>query len=155
RRRRDRRGLRRDPARAVVAGRDHRLQVPGPRGAGPGGHRLDLRAGAGVSRLAALALAALGVCGFAPAPDLVVALARGRVDASGEGWAAAPVRGQGAAAAAGPPLLTLPVVIANTDTVATTLTGLTATDAEGPVPLAAHDDPVALAYSRHWTAARA
>ena len=59
------------------------------------------------------------------------------------------------APAAGALLLTLPIVIANTDTVANTLTGLTATDALGPVPLTARDDPVAIAYSCHWSATRA
>jgi hypothetical protein len=107
-----------------------------------------------VTRLAALALAALGLCGFAPPPDLTVDLAPGPVAAAGRGWLDVTLRWHGADGAAGAPLLTMPIVIANTDTVATTLTGLTATDADGPVPLAVHDDPVALAYSRHWTATR-
>ncbi|MFL5296640.1 MAG: hypothetical protein ACJ798_09705 [Phenylobacterium sp.] len=56
--------------------------------------------------------------------------------------------------AGGAPVLTLPIVIANTDTVANTLTGLTATDAAGRVPLSIRDDPAAIAYSRHWIAGR-
>ena len=58
-------------------------------------------------------------------------------------------------AQAGQAVLTLPVVIANTDTIATTLTDLTMTDALGPVPLTVRDDPVALVYARHWIAGRA
>lgn len=58
-------------------------------------------------------------------------------------------------AAAGAPLLTLPVVIANTDTIANTLQELKATDALGDVPLTIKDDPVAIAYGRHWLAGRA
>ncbi|CAL1691472.1 hypothetical protein MMB232_01612 [Brevundimonas subvibrioides] len=58
-------------------------------------------------------------------------------------------------AQAGQAVLTLPVVIANTDTIATTLTDLVMTDAEGAVPLTVRDDPVALVYARHWIAGRA
>lgn len=58
-------------------------------------------------------------------------------------------------AEAGARLLTLPIVIANTDTIAETLTGLTASDAQGEIPLSVEDDPVAIAYSRHWRAGRA
>jgi hypothetical protein len=107
-----------------------------------------------VKRAIVAGLAALGLCGFAPPPDLMLDLAPGPVDASGKGWLDVTLRWHGVDAAAGAALLTLPVVIANTDTVATTLTGLTAADADGPVPLAVHDDPVALAYSRHWSATR-
>jgi predicted metalloprotease with PDZ domain len=58
-------------------------------------------------------------------------------------------------AQAGQAVLTLPVVIANTDTIATTLTDLTITDALGPVPWTVRDDPVAMVYARHWIAGRA
>ena len=61
----------------------------------------------------------------------------------------------GVDAAAGQPLLALPVVIANTATVATTLQDLRATDAAGEVPLSYKDDPVAIAYARHWIPGRA
>lgn len=61
----------------------------------------------------------------------------------------------GVDAAAGQPLLTLPVVIANTATVATTLQDLRARDAAGEVPLTFKDDPVAMAYARHWIPGRA
>jgi M61 glycyl aminopeptidase len=57
--------------------------------------------------------------------------------------------------AAGAPLLTLPVVIANTATAADALQNLEARDSRGAVQLTAKDDPVALAYARHWTATRA
>lgn len=56
--------------------------------------------------------------------------------------------------AAGAPLLALPLVIANAETVADKLQDLEVRDAVGIVPLAVKDDPVALAYARHWTARR-
>jgi predicted metalloprotease with PDZ domain len=57
-------------------------------------------------------------------------------------------------AAAGAPLLTLPIVIANTDTVATTLKDLRVTDEAGAVALTVQDDPPAIAYARRWLATR-
>lgn len=100
-------------------------------------------------------LAALFAAAALQAPLLDVLIAPGRMDtATGKGEVAVTLRVPKADRAAGAPLLTLPVVIANTDTVANTLTGLTATDDLGPVPLAAKDDPVAIAYARHWTATR-
>ncbi len=62
---------------------------------------------------------------------------------------------RGWSAAAGAPLLTLPLVIANTETVAASLTDLVVTDADGAVPLTVRDDAPALAYDRHWIAGRA
>lgn len=61
----------------------------------------------------------------------------------------------GADVAASAPLVAMPIVIANTATVADTIQQLAARDASGPVKLSAKDDPVTLAYSRHWTADRA
>lgn len=57
-------------------------------------------------------------------------------------------------AAAGEVLVSLPIVIANTETVAEHLIGLTARDAQGSVPLLVRDDPEALVYARHWLAGR-
>jgi predicted metalloprotease with PDZ domain len=89
-------------------------------------------------------------------PQITVRLAPGAMDpATGRGVVDVTLTLPGVDVAAGAPLLTLPIVIANTDTVANTLTGLTATDAAGPVPLRSTDDPAAIAYSRHWTATRA
>ena len=106
-----------------------------------------------------LSLAAFGLTAFAPAPTsgaFEVRLAPGHMDEkTGRGFVDVTLKVPGADAAAGGPLLTLPIVIANTDTVATTLSGLTATDAAGPIPLSVKDDPVAIAYSRHWLAGRA
>ncbi len=62
---------------------------------------------------------------------------------------------KGLDASAGAPLLTLPVVVANTAPVATTLQNLRATDAAGELPLTFKDDPVAIAYGRHWIPGRA
>ncbi|HLZ74169.1 hypothetical protein [Phenylobacterium sp.] len=107
------------------------------------------------------ALAALSLTAFAPAPQpapgaFEVRLAPGRMDEkAGRGFVDVTLKIPGVEAAAGAPLLTLPVVIANTDTIATTLAGLTASDAAGPIPLTVRDDPVAIAYSRHWLAGRA
>lgn len=109
-----------------------------------------------------LALAAVCAAFFATSastrapPHLEVLLAPGPMDAAaGKGFVDVTLKVPDADAAAGAPLLTLPIVIANTDTVANTLAGLTATDANGPVPLVVKDDPVAIAYARHWTAGRA
>ncbi len=101
-------------------------------------------------------LGALAAAAVAAAPLLDVLIAPGRIDtAAGNGAVDVTLRIPAADRPAGAPLLTLPVVIAHTDTVAYTLTGLTATDALGPVPLSAKDDPVAIAYARHWIAGRA
>ncbi len=92
----------------------------------------------------------------APPPELSVLIAPGRMDiAAGKGSVAVTIRIPAAETLAGSPLLTLPIVIANTDTVASTLTGLRVTDALGKVPLSVRDDPVAIAYARHWIAGRA
>lgn len=105
--------------------------------------------------LAAAALVAPAAWAQDPAP-LTVLLKPGPADQpDGVGHLDVTVTIPAVDAAAGAPLLTLPIVIANTATVADTLTGLTAIDAAGPVPLTIKDDPVALAYSRHWTANRA
>jgi predicted metalloprotease with PDZ domain len=89
-------------------------------------------------------------------PEFGVLLAPGRMDqAAGKGFVDVTLTIPQADAAAGAPLLILPVVIANTDTIANTLTGLKATDASGEVPLTVKDDPVAIQYARHWLAGRA
>lgn len=92
----------------------------------------------------------------ASAQTMQVTLAPGDVDVA-RGFARMDVELKISAmeAEAGQAVLTLPVVIANTDTIATTLTDLTMTDALGPVPLTVRDDPVALVYARHWIAGRA
>jgi predicted metalloprotease with PDZ domain len=57
---------------------------------------------------------------------------------------------------AGAPLLRLPLVSSNVDTIATTLQDLQVQDADGPLQLAMHDDPESgLTFYRHWTASRA
>ena len=104
---------------------------------------------------AVLALAASHASAQEVAPSLTATLRPGGID---------PVRGLGRMdvelvfsdmeARAGEPLLTLPIVIANTDTVAARLTDLVASDASGPIALLVRDDPVALVYSRHWLAGR-
>ena len=105
--------------------------------------------------LIAAALIAATPAAAAPAPRMEVRLAPGHMDeARGRGFVDVTLKIPQADAPAGAPLMTLPIVIANTDTVATTLTGLSATDAEGPVPLTVKDDAPAIAYSRHWLAGR-
>lgn len=107
--------------------------------------------------LFALAAAAVATAAAAEtAPEFGVLLAPGPMDrATGKGFVDVTLTIPQADAAAGAPLLTLPVVIANTDTVANSLTGLRVTDTLGEVPLTAKDDPVAIAYARHWMAKRA
>lgn len=106
--------------------------------------------------LAAALAAALATAAAAQTPRMEVLLAPGPMDsAAGRGVVEVTLKFPAADAAAGAPLLTLPVVIANTDTVADTLQGLKVTDAQGEVPLTVKDDPVAIAYSRHWLAGRA
>ena len=74
------------------------------------------------------------------------------------------LRFEGIGTAAGAPLLRLPLVVSNVDTVATTLTALRAEDAKGPLRLTARDvdlpetsarDAVTGGPSREWTADRA
>lgn len=108
-------------------------------------------------RAVGVILATLGLFAFAPAPEaLEVRLAPSHMDAkAGRGFVDVTLRIPGVEATQGEPLLTLPIVIANTDTIANTLTDLSVADAAGPVPLTVKDDPVAIAYSRHWMAGRA
>ncbi len=109
-------------------------------------------------RLASLAAAfALTAPAALAQPSLSVLLSPGRMDeAKGQGSLAVELRFSELPAAAGGPLLTLPLVIANTVTVADTLTGLTANDDAGPIPLVVKDDPATgLVWSRHWLAGRA
>jgi hypothetical protein len=57
--------------------------------------------------------------------------------------------------AKGKPFLRMPIVMDNVETVATTLTNLSASDAKGTLQLASHDDAEAGITYRHWTAERA
>lgn len=107
---------------------------------------------------AALALAAPAMAAPAnPAGSLTVLLKPSRMDeASGTGSLTVEMRFSDLSATAGAPLLSLPLVIANTATVADTLTELRATDADGEIPLTIQDDPAkGLVWSRHWLAGRA
>jgi len=106
---------------------------------------------------AAIVLASTQPAPAADAPDtLTVTLAPGHMDeAAGKGFVDVTLAIPAVDAAAGAPLFGLPIVIANTDTVANTLSGLTVTDAAGAVALTVKDDPVAIAYARHWLAGRA
>ncbi|HEY3950711.1 hypothetical protein [Phenylobacterium sp.] len=106
---------------------------------------------------AALTAAAFSLCGFAPAPgDFSVLLKPSAMDqAAGKGAVDVTLRIPAADAPAGAPVLRLPIVIANTDTVANTLSGLSARDDDGPAPLSVKDDAPAIEYSRHWIAGRA
>jgi len=90
-------------------------------------------------------------------PSLAVKLKPSRMDeATGQGTLEVELRFSELPAQAGAPLLTLPIVIANTATVAETLTGLKAADADGDIPLTVQDDPAkGLVWSRHWLAGRA
>lgn len=90
-------------------------------------------------------------------PSLSVLLTPSHMDeAKGQGSLAVELRFSELPAAAGAPLLTLPLVIANTATVADTLTGMTATDDVGAIPLVVKDDPATgMVWSRHWLAGRA
>jgi hypothetical protein len=113
---------------------------------------MSLRILAGGLAAALMASTALA----AEAPRLTVVLKPGAADQpDGVGFVDVTLTVEGVDVPAGAPLLTLPVVIANTATVADTLSGLEARDAAGPVALTAKDDPVALAYSRHWSPDRA
>jgi hypothetical protein len=108
------------------------------------------------SWLATAAAVALAGSAAAQTPSqMTVRLTPGPMDVkAGRGFVDVTLTLPAADSPAGAPLLTLPIVIANTDTIANTMQGLSATDAAGPVPLIARDDPVAIAYSRHWTASR-
>lgn len=107
--------------------------------------------------LAAAFILAPGASLAQPGGTLDVRLAPGRIDeAKGLGGLAVELRFSDLTVQSGAPLLTLPLVIANTATVAETLTGLKATDADGEIPLTIKDDPAkGMVWSRHWLAARA
>jgi hypothetical protein len=94
---------------------------------------------------------------FAPAPGAFeVLIAPQHMDqASGHGAVDVTLRIPAADAPAGAAVFTLPIVIANTDTIANTLTALSARDDAGPLPLKVKDDPPAIEYARHWIAGRA
>lgn len=104
---------------------------------------------------AALLLSASGAA--LAEPTLSVLLKPSRMDvAKGQGTLAVELSFLELPAKAGGPLLTLPMVVANTATVAETLTALKATDADGEIPLTIQDDPAkGLVWSRHWLAGRA
>ena len=109
-------------------------------------------------RLAGLAAAfAMTAPAALAQPSLSVLLTPSHMDeAKGQGSLAVELRFSELPAAAGAPLLTLPLVIANTATVADTLTGMTATDDVGAIPLVVKDDPATgMVWSRHWLAGRA
>lgn len=90
-------------------------------------------------------------------PSLDVRLTPSRMDeAGGTGSLAVELRFSELSVEAGAPLLTLPLVIANTATVADTLTDLKASDSAGEIPLVVRDDPPkGMVWSRHWLAGRA
>jgi predicted metalloprotease with PDZ domain len=106
---------------------------------------------------AGLLPAAASAAPAAPAPVMSVLLKPGAMDeAQGTGSLRVELRLPARAVASGQSLLALPVVIANTATIADTLTGLTATDAKGVVPLTSRDDPPkGMVLMRHWIAGRA
>lgn len=92
-----------------------------------------------------------------PAPLMSVLLKPGAMDVTrGTGSLQVELRLPERPVAGGQPLLALPVVIANTATIADTLTELKATDAKGEVPLTAKTDPPqGMVVMRHWIAGRA
>ena len=107
---------------------------------------------------AAFLLTAPGAAALAdPAASLTVLLKPSGMDvAKGTGSVAIELRFSDLGVAAGAALLSLPLVIANTATVADTLTELWASDAYGEIPLTIQDDPAkGLVWSRHWLAGRA
>ena len=108
-------------------------------------------------RRIAIAALALATQGLAPPPGVLeLKLAPGPIDvARGRGVLDVTLRIPAVDAPAGAPILTLPIVIANTATIADTLQDLQASDASGPVPLSVRDDPEAMVYARHWLAGRA
>ena len=104
-----------------------------------------------------LAPAAISTAAFAQdAPVLTVALKPGPASqATGKSHVDVTLTIPSADTPAGAPLLAMPIVIANSVSVAEGLTAMTARDANGPLTLRAKDDAPALAYNRHWTADRA
>lgn len=108
--------------------------------------------------IAAIVLAAPATSALAdPASSLTVLLKPSHMDeAKGAGAVEIELRFSDLPVAAGAPLLNLPLVIANTATVAETLTSLKASDADGEIPLTVQDDPPkSMVWSRHWVAGRA
>ncbi|WP_044563134.1 hypothetical protein [Azospirillum sp. B4] len=108
----------------------------------------------GLAALLALSVAPVALA--APEPHLTVTLKPAPADGAGTvPFVDVTVEIPAVAAAAGAPLLRLPLVTNNVKSVAETLSNLAAADAGGPVELAAKDDAdrPTRAY-RHWTAAR-
>jgi predicted metalloprotease with PDZ domain len=98
----------------------------------------------------------LALSASSPAPALLLRLQPGPMDIErGLGYVDVTLTAVAADAPAGSALLTLPIVIANTETIADTIENLQAIDDLGIVPLTSKDDPEALSYSRHWIAGRA
>lgn len=105
---------------------------------------------------AALAATPLAAIAQAPAPVMKVLIKPGRMDEKvGKGELDVTLTLAAADAPAGAPLLTMPVVTANTESIARKLTILKAADSKGPLTLVAKDDPEGLSFNRHWSADRA
>lgn len=110
---------------------------------------------------AATALLSLGLlrpqrADAAPLPRLAITLAPAAADASGDiPYVAVQVIAPDMDTAAGKPLLRLPLVSSNVETVAASLHDLQVTDSRGTVALTSRDDPPSgLMYFRHWYADR-
>jgi hypothetical protein len=106
----------------------------------------------------ALAVTAAGSYGNAQAgPSLTVTLKPDRPNALNHiAYVDVTVTMDGLNTAAGSPLLRMPLVTSNVETVATTIERLSVTDTKGPLELTFKDDTEGgLAQYRHWEAARA
>lgn len=105
--------------------------------------------------LTLLAFSAAPAPAQADAPVLTVTIAPGSAGSSGSvGHVDMEIVFEPESAAAGDPLLVLPRIYANVDTVAETMTGFSASDADGPLPLEIRDDPDGLVAFRRWAPER-
>jgi hypothetical protein len=119
----------------------------------------------GGAGLVAAMLAVAGAAADRPAsPAIAIGLAPQPAPAGGIGSTIVTLRFDGVSAAGGGPLVRLPLVSSNVDSVATVLADVTASDARGPLPLSARDvdapdrgerDAMIGGPSREWIAGRA
>jgi len=89
-------------------------------------------------------------------PTMTITLKPGAADKEGRvGYVDVTITLASVDSPTGAPLLRLPIVFANVDTIATTLQNLEATDADGMLPIQVKDDPDGTAISyRNWIPAR-
>jgi hypothetical protein len=103
----------------------------------------------------ALLTLAGGASAEQPAPVFSIHIKPGRLDeVVGKGYVDITEVAPSVDAAAGQPLLSMPVVSSNAESVARSLQILSAADSQGPLTLVAKDEPESATFFRRWVASR-